>query len=237
LSSVFAVVPDCTTVSDIKRSHQHTLICICSRYTLVDFTPPWLQTSISALKYTNKKRFPELDVTTLSEATRIGAGVCTYVDSYTPSVLERLFPGINIVLCNGDEDSEEGCLRHLEDEKCFLLVSDELALRYTQADDPNFEMTGEQLERQWLSWPVRRSLDPAVAFLLNKWMYAAVSNQTVNELYFEYFGKKLCPIGTAGKNCEIFCDPEHGSSDAAGQCVCASPRWIGGTYNSLVGRD
>lgn len=196
----------------------------------MDFTPPWLPTSISALKYTDKHKYPDLDVTTLTEATRKGAGVCTFRDSYAPLVLERMFPGINVVLCHGnDEDSEGGCIDKLKAEECFLLVSDELVLRYMQADDPYLEMTGEQVERQWLAWPVRRSLDPSVAFLLNKWMYAAVNNQTINELYFEYFAKKLCPIGTAGKNCELFCDPAHGSSDAAGACVCESPRWTGGT--------
>jgi hypothetical protein len=212
------------------------LILCFSRYTLVDFTPPWLHTSISALKYTDKKKFPDLDVTTLSEATQIGAGVCTISDSVAPSVLERLFPGINVVLCTLDKEAEDGCLQHLMEEKCFLLVSDELVLRHMQANEPYFEMTGEQFELQWLSWPVRRSLDREVAFLLNKWMYAAVSNQTVSELYFEYFAKKLCPIGMAGKNCELFCDPEHGSADAAGDCVCASPRWIGGTYTPVVCR-
>jgi hypothetical protein len=200
-----------------------------SRYAIVDFTPPWLQTSISAIKYTNKITFPELDITTLSEAQRTGAAVCTYEDSYTVPLLERIFPGINIMECGGPKD-ELGCLNHLQKENCFLLVSDELVLRYMQADEPYFEMTGEQLERQWLAWPVRRSLDRTASFLLNRWMYAAVSNQTISELYFEYFAKKLCPIGTAGKNCELFCDPGHGSSDPAGRCVCQSPRWTGGTY-------
>lgn len=86
------------------------------------------------------------------------------------------------------------------------------------------------MKRQLLAWPVRRSLDPTVSFLLNKWMYAAISSQAIDELYFEYFSKKLCPIGTAGKHCELPCSPSHGVSNARGRCVCDSVRWTGGTY-------
>jgi hypothetical protein len=203
------------------------------RYTLVDFTPPWLHTSISALKYTDKQKFPELDVTTLSDATIKGAPVCTFYDSYTPVMLERQFPGINLVMCTGDKDSEDGCLYKLQEEECSLYVSDELVLRYLQADEPQFEMTGEKLELQWLAWPVSRNLDAASAYLLNKWIYSALTNQTVDELYFQYYAKKLCKIGTAGKDCELYCDPAHGSADAQGECVCESPRWTGGTYDPM----
>ena len=202
-----------------------------SRYILVDFTPPWLQTSISALKYTDKVKFPGMDVTTLMEATRKGASVCVLLaDSTTPKVLESSFPGIHIVTCTEGDDSESSCLNQLQKEQCFLLVSDELKLRKIQADKPYFQMTGEQLEHQWLAWPVRRSLDTVAAFLLNKWIYAAMGNQTITELYFEHFAKKFCPIGAAGKDCEDFCDPNHGAADAAGKCVCDSPRWTGGMW-------
>ena len=184
-------------------------------------------TSVSAIKYTQKSKFPHLDVTTLTEASRTGAGVCALESSYVEWVVSETFPEVNIVHCTAT-DNADGCLNMLENEDCFLMVSDELILRQIQADEPNFEMTGEQMNRQLLAWPVSKNLDPTISFLLNKWIYAAISNQVIDELYFEYFEKKLCPIGTAGKNCELPCDPDHGASNAAGECICESIRWAGG---------
>lgn len=198
------------------------------RYTLVDFTPPWLTTSVSTIKYTEKKKNPHLDVTTLTEATRTGAPVCCLESSYTEWVVTSAFPDITIAHCSGSSDDADGCLTMLRNEECQLIASDELYLRSLQTTHPYFEVTGEHLVRQLLAWPKRKSLDPTSSFLLNKWVYAAISNQVIDELYFEYFEKKLCPIGTAGADCELPCDPDHGSSNAQGQCVCESIRWTGG---------
>jgi hypothetical protein len=169
-----------------------------------------------------------LDITTLTQASRTGAAVCTLADSYMESVILQTFPDINIVPCTGGNDgADDECMQMLKNEDCFLSVSDELVLRKEQADDPSLEMTGEALNQQLLAWPYRKDLDPTISFYLNKWMYAAISNQTISELYFEYFEKKLCTIGTAGKDCELSCDPDHGMANAAGACVCESTRWTG----------
>ncbi|CAB9525835.1 acid type B receptor subunit 2 [Seminavis robusta] len=182
------------------------------RYTRVDFTPPWLTTSIAALKFTDETKSPNLDVTTLDEAQAKGAGDSTSDTSSATSTTT--------------------CVHMLKAEECALWVSDELVLGREQSDDPSLEFTGEYLQRQLLAWPVRKSLDPTIAFLLNKWMYAANSNQTIMELYDRYFQKKSCPIGRAGKNCELPC--VHGIANAAGKCVCESTRFIGDDCNTEV---
>ena len=179
------------------------------------------------MKYTKKAKNPNVDVTTLTEATRAGAPVCALESSYAERLVTGAFPDINILHCT-PTDTPDGCLNMLENEDCLLLASDELELRALQTHYPYFEMTGEHWARQLLAWPMRKSLDPTSSFLLNKWIYAAITNQVIDELYFEYFEKKLCPIGTAGADCELPCDPDHGSSNAQGQCVCESIRWTGG---------
>ncbi|CAJ1959354.1 unnamed protein product [Cylindrotheca closterium] len=196
------------------------------RYMLVDFTPPWLTTSVSTMKLAEKTKSPHLDVTTLTEAERSGVPVCALESSYSASLVAESFPDINILHC-APYSTEYSCLDMLENEDCQLLASDELDLRSLQTQYPYFEMTGEHLVRQLLAWPTRKNLDSTSSFLLNKWIYAAISNHVIDELYFEYYEKKLCAIGTAGVDCELPCDPDHGSSNAQGQCVCESMRWRG----------
>lgn len=201
------------------------------RYKTVDFTPPWLTTSISTIKYTEKTKYPNLDVTTLTEATRAGVPVCALEGTYGETILREEFPDIKIVYCDIEDDEPDSCVTMLKNEDCFLLAGDELGLRYRRTQHPYFEMTGELMMRQLLAWPVRKTLDPTSSFLFNKWIYAAISKQVINDLYFEYYEKKLCPIGTAGVDCELPCDPDYGSSNAQGQCVCKSIRWTGGNVH------
>ena len=198
------------------------------RYTLVDFTPPWLTSSVSTIKCKAKTKNANLDVTTLTEATRAGVPVCAQASSYIETMVTEAFPEVKIVHCNINDDEPDSCENLLRNEDCLLLAADELELRSLETKVAHFEMTGELMFRQLLAWPTRKTLDPIASFLLNKWIYAAISNQVIDELYYEYFAKKLCPIGTAGVNCELPCDPDHGSSNAQGQCVCESIRWTGG---------
>jgi len=206
------------------------------RYKIVDFSPPWLTTSISTMKYNEKAKNPTLDVTTLTEATRARVPVCALESSYVERIVTDSFPDVNIVSCT-PFDNPKGCVNMLKNEECALYASDELDLRSLQTQYPYFEMTGELMFRQLLAWPIRKNLDRTAAFLLNKWIYAAISNQVINELYFDYFEKKLCPIGTAGVDCELPCDPDHGSSNAQGRCVCNSIRWIGDDCSVEVAQE
>ena len=169
-------------------------------------------------------------MTTLAQAAVVGVPVCVQkLDSSAGEVIKRLFhDGINLVQCHGGISATHSCIKMLKAEDCMLWVADELDLLKEQADDPALEMTGEHLQRQLLAWPVRKSLDPTVSFLLNKWMYAAIRNQTISELYSKYFEKKRCPIGKAGKSCELPCDPDHGMANAAGKCICDSTKYAGG---------
>ncbi|CAB9531047.1 unknown protein [Seminavis robusta] len=54
----------------------------------------------------------------------------------------------------------------------------------------------------------------------------------------EYFQKdQYCPVGTAGKNCDLPCDPNHGASDASGACLCQSTKWTGDDCSIEVPED
>ena len=99
-------------------------------------------------------------------------------------------------------------------------------LRYA-INDPSVEMTPERIQHQMLAWPVRKSIDPVLAFLLNKWMYSAVNYQTTQELYVKYFEVKLCRISKSGANCGKPCNPDRGRSDSWGRCVCGNILWDG----------
>lgn len=196
------------------------------RYTIVDFSPALLTSSITAMKYTEKTKYPSMDVTTFSQAKRAGVPVCVVESSTVPLLLNDRYPDLNLVDC-----PQEKCLDMLRDEVCFLFTTDEMELRSIQTKHPYFEVTGERLSRQLIAWPISKSLDPTAAFLVNKWIYAAISSGVIDELYFEYFEKKLCPIGTAGRDCELPCDPDHGASNAQGECICESIRWTGGEFH------
>lgn len=88
-------------------------------------------------------------------------------------------------------------------------------------------LSHKSFNTQYLVWPLKYDLPTVTTILLKKWIYTAVSNATLDDLYFTYFQKALCPIGTAGEDCELPCDPNHGQADARGKCVCESVKWTG----------
>lgn len=196
--------------------------CNPERSIRVDFTPSWLRTTMSTIKYIDKKK-GGADYTTLTQAAQAGATVCVPDGTYLMTVVMAKFPKANYLKCDMGVD----CLDLLKSEQCVLYVNDELLLRAEQAEDPTLEVTREQFNTQYLVWPMSYNLPPVVSLLFKKWMYAAVSNATLDELYFEYFQKQLCPVGTAGQDCELPCDPDHGTSDARGVCVCESSKFTG----------
>ena len=73
---------------------------------------------------------------------------------------------------------------------------------------------------------------------MKKYGQRAVDETVMDTLYHDYFAKKVCPIGTAGENCDLPCDPDHGYSDRrSGQCICESTKWTGGMMNELFRLD
>ena len=81
---------------------------------------------------------------------------------------------------------------------------------------------------QYIVWPFKWELEHEVTLLMEKLIRDAVTNATMDELYFKYFQKALCPVGTAGEGCSERCDPDHGAANARGVCVCESTKWTGG---------
>ena len=225
------VADDCNTTEnphDLEECHRFDLIvgdyyCNPARSVRVDFTPSWLRTTMSTIKYLDKSAAQE-DFTTLTQAAQAGATVCVPEGTYLMTVVMDKFSQANYLPCLMETTD---CLDKLKREECVLYVNDELLLRALQSDDPTLEVTREQFNTQYLVWPMAYRLPPIERLMFQKWMYAAVSNATLDELYFQYFQKQLCPVGTAGSDCELPCDPDHGTSDARGVCVCESSKWTG----------
>ena len=224
------VANDCNTTANPKSQED------CDTYDLIvgdyytnkdrvmriDFTPAWLYTTMSTIKYTNKT-FTK-DYTTLSEVERADGTICVPDGTYLMTVVMAKFPKANYNKCPTASD----CLVELQAERCSLYVDDELALRYRATLDTTLEVTREKFNSQYMTWPMSYlSMKPVERLLIKRWMYAAVSNTTLDQLYSKYFKKLLCPVGTAGENCDKKCDPNHGTSNADGVCVCSSAKWTG----------
>ena len=186
----------------------------------IDFSPAWLRSTISAMKKTSSN-----DIITVDQADKAQAEICVLADAYIQTVIRSKFPNARYLECaNSDE-----CLRRLQDDECVLYADDELMLRHRQSLKPDLlEVTREQFTNQYIVWPMSYNLPPIVSHLMKKWMYAAVADGIMDELYFEYFQKESCPIGRAGESCDEFCHPVHGTADARRVCVCESIKWTGG---------
>ena len=199
----------------------------------VDFTPPFLRTAVSAIKYFGSDNVRFRDITTLSEASRANATICVVYDSYMDGVAMERYPDATYFKCTNQDD----CVDRLKASECALFVDDELQLRYRAVADPSLVVTQENFNSQFIAWPLRYNLEPTTAKLLKRWMYAAKSNATLDELYDKYFSINLCPLGFAGPNCDDPCDPSHGRSDRLGNCVCESTKWAGADCSIEVVED
>ena len=223
-----------STTRQEDECHQFDLIvgdyyCNDARSMRVDFTPSWLRTTMSTAKKINNNdddndpAASRRTITTLTQASQEKATVCVPDGTYLMHVVMDTFPAAHYLKC----PTAAACLAALHRDDCVLYADDELQLRYRAALDPSLEVTREHFHTQYLVWPLRDDLPAATARWLKKWIYAAVANATLDDLYFAYFRQELCPVGTAGPMCELPCDPTHGTANAHGQCVCASTRWTG----------
>ena len=194
------------------------------RHMRVDFLPPFLRTSVSALRYLYHDGSAQgADVTTLEEASIANATVCVVEGSYMDDIAMGRYPDANYYRCTDQDD----CVTQLKASKCPLFVDDELQLRYRMVADPTLQVTEENFNSQFIVWPLRSDLEPVVIKLMKRWMYAAKSNGTLDDLYNKYFSVNLCPLGKAGDSCDQPCNPSHGRSDRSGVCVCDSTKWTG----------
>mmetsp|Transcript_28462 Transcript_28462/g.69038 ORF Transcript_28462/g.69038 Transcript_28462/m.69038 type:complete len:719 (+) Transcript_28462:29-2185(+) len=221
------IASDCNTTDNPnpKEDCEKYDLCIAdfynspSRSLRADLSPSWYKTAISALKKIEKENLT--DVTTLKQAKIAGVPVCILAGTYYSRVVSAANPDIDFIFC----PSQDECLQQLRQEDCALYVDDELQSRYNAVIDPDFTTTPESFNTQYFVWAFKDNT-PHVRWL-DKWIYQLVSSGTMDELFFKYFSKALCPAGTAGENCELPCDPDHGESDLAGKCQCVSAKWTG----------
>ena len=137
-------------------------------------------------------------------------------------VMEK-FSKTNFYKCYSPLD----CIERLKNDECSQYADDELLLRYRALSDDTLQLNRDNFNTQYLVWPTSYNMDKDVTILLNKWIYAAIVNTTLDELYNTYFSYNLCPIGTAGENCTDPCHPKYGMANKDGICVCDSTRWTG----------
>ncbi|CAB9504877.1 acid type B receptor subunit 2 [Seminavis robusta] len=193
-----------------------------ARCTRVALSPPWLRSTITTLKYVDKPPGAK-DYTTLKEAEDSGAPICAKSGTFFATVVKAKFPKGNFVPC----PTLEECIAALKNGDCVLSAEDELMSRYSMAWDPEIEVTREQFNTQYKVWPYSYQIPFEIRLLMEKWVRDANTNATLDELYSKYFQKSLCPVGTAGDDCDKPCDPIHGTSDKRGVCVCESTKWEG----------
>ena len=188
-----------------------------------NLSPAWLRSTISTIKYIDKKREGR-DYTTLTQVSSSNETICLKDGTFYADVVKAKFPRIrNYIMCV----TQDKCIEALQAEECVLYADDELQLHARATSDHSLEVTREQFNTQYIVWPMRDTMDPMVTRLMDRWIYAATTNATLDELYFQYFQQSLCPVGTAGDNCLLPCDPDHGQADVTGACVCESTRWTG----------
>ncbi|CAB9523565.1 acid type B receptor subunit 2 [Seminavis robusta] len=199
------------------------------RYMRAEFTPSWMRSTVTTVKYIEKPEGSQ-DFTTLSDSEQAGAAVCVPVGAYMSFVREK-FPGNQYIDCGA---SGGNCVELLKKGDCVLYAHDELLLHFTALTDASLELTRENFNTQYIAWPMKGDLPPDVSRLLKKWMYRAVQTAALDELYFKYYKRERCPIGTAGNECELPCDPDHGTPDDRGKCVCESAKWTGDDCSSEV---
>ncbi|CAJ1965339.1 unnamed protein product [Cylindrotheca closterium] len=185
-----------------------------------DLSPTWMRSTISTMKYKDPSKTLR-DVTTMQQAAEFGVAVCLKTDTFYAGVVAEKFPTIIFVSC----DDQDICIAKLKAQECGLYASDELQLRYRAANDASLAVTPESFNTQYITWAFKDDT-PNIRWV-RKWIYQAVINTTMDQLYFEYFQKELCPVGSAGESCQLPCDPDHGKADETGKCVCESTKYRG----------
>jgi len=159
---------------------------------------------------------------------------CLKAGTFYARLVQEKFPTLPFQMCASTEE----CLTFLKTGRCVLHVDDELQLHYRASLEPmTLEVTRERFHTQWIVWPMRHDLDTTVVSLLNKWLFAASINATMDDLYQAYFHHDLCPAGTAGPHCDQYCHPENGAADVSGKCVCKSIRFSGADCSFEVPED
>lgn len=196
-----------------------------ARYRRGDFSPPWLKSSVSSVK----KKGGEFS--TLTQAEQAGALVCVPDDSYLAQFIANKFPGAYYLGCSIETGE---CLRLLKEGECVLFAEDELTLHYYARDDPELEVTRDRINTQYISSPLKENLPFKTLKLLKTWFYLLIQTSDIDNVYFKYFKRGLCPVGTAGKNCELPCHPDTGVADASGVCQCISTKWTGADCSTEV---
>eukprot|EP00566_Odontella_aurita_P007167 CAMPEP_0113567734 /NCGR_PEP_ID=MMETSP0015_2-20120614/23442_1 /TAXON_ID=2838 /ORGANISM="Odontella" /LENGTH=737 /DNA_ID=CAMNT_0000470165 /DNA_START=104 /DNA_END=2317 /DNA_ORIENTATION=+ /assembly_acc=CAM_ASM_000160 len=237
-SALDLIANDCNTTENpnlLQDCRKFDLIvgdyyCNPSRSVRIDFTPTWLRTTMSGLKYVHRggRGYDTMMQLEAAEDT-----ACVPDGTYLMNVVMEKYPRASYYKCPSPLD----CIEKLKSGTCALYVDDELQLRYRAMEDLDVEVGRDDFNTQYIVWPMSYNIGYNMSQAMKKWMYSAVANATLDELYYTYFEVKTCPIGTAGENCTDYCDPKHGQANRDGLCVCESNSWTGKDCSVEVQED
>jgi 7 transmembrane sweet-taste receptor of 3 GCPR/Bacterial extracellular solute-binding proteins, family 3 len=212
---------------------------ICSRYDIVlgdfyvnsnradkvNFLPAYIRSSVSTIKRRGpKSQWNNEDYTLLRDAERDNASVCATSGTYAQKLAISKYPNSRWVECG---PTMKECIQALKNQTCVLYCADEHKLKAQEVADPDLQVTGETIQRQFFTWPMAYRIHTSIYQLIQQLLFAAIETDTLDDLYYRYFAVKTCPLGNAGEGCQGQCDPDHGLADRFGTCICASSRWTG----------
>ncbi|CAB9527849.1 acid type B receptor subunit 2 [Seminavis robusta] len=182
------------------------------RFNRVDYTPTWLHTGLGVLKYL--EQIGTSEIKSLSDAEKAGATICYPPATYVEKMVKSYMPKAMTVPCPTAET--EDCIQFVKEGNCALFVDDLLVLQYMAKYDNSLDVLEENMQSQYFVWALKQNLQPEVSWLLKKWVYQAGSTGDIEVIRKRYFEAATCPIGTAGKDCDLPCDARkllhHGTS-------------------------
>lgn len=194
-------------------------------------SPSWSSAAIATVKSLNNTVQP--DITTMKEAASTGAPVCLKEGTFFSGFVRMGYPDVNFLSCG----SVDHCLELLKQGDCALNADSELTLRFRAAFDVSLGVTRETLLLNTLVWPISFGMSRGTSILLAGWMYTTAAEGTTKRLFSQYFQKAICPVGTAGEQCELPCHPVHGEANEVGECICVSTKWTGSDCSVEVPED
>lgn len=198
----------------------------------IEFTPQWLRTTVSALKLNNNEKPSQ--ITSLTQAEKAGAKVCLVEGAaVVVNAVQQTFPDVVVHPCTNQNE----CIQVLKAGDCALYPDDELQLVYRALQDSEITVTREQFKTQYNTWIMSYNLSEVVRRGMKRWLYAAIQNATVDELYAKYFEAEICTFGLAGPNCTDYCHPDHGRANREGTCVCDTLKWRGSDCSIEVAEE
>lgn len=154
-----------------------------ARALLIQFSPAWLTTRISALVNENAI------YTSLTALNAANGRACVPAGTTIPNLVEAEYPRLDLAECPLPDD----CIAMLKSGDCDAYADDELLLRYQTTEDSTLAVIAEGFSTQYISWPMRFGLGMDMYTLMTRWMFQAISDGYLDVLTVKHFGSLRPP--------------------------------------------